>query len=387
MSAFKFNISLSVLNHLGRNLYRSFMTILGEAISNSWDADAKNVYIDIDRDAGQLVIRDDGHGMSENDFQNKFLRIGYSKRKNNISKTESGRPFIGRKGIGKLALLSCAKKVTVISKKKETELIGGIIDNAGLDEAIKDDVSANEYALPLPEPSVYEKFGKNMESGTVLFFEDVNDGIRHRIDYLRKLLALYFRFSLFDPSFNIILNGSPITLNDLDDLVEKTQFLWMINDSDDPYISEKLQKTGNLREEKRLEIDDATVFGFIASVEKPSMLKIRETDEKVSVDLYVNGRLREKDILRHIPTARITESYLYGQIHYNSLDDENDRFTSSREGIVSNDPKFKFFLEKIGEILRDIINDWDEWRVKIKQDGDPENDRITRKESQPNFSI
>lgn len=380
MSAFKFNISLSVLNHLGRNLYRSFMTILGEAISNSWDADAKNVYIDIDRDAGQLVIRDDGHGMSEDDFQNKFLRIGYSKRKNNISKTESGRPFIGRKGIGKLALLSCAKKVTVISKKKETELIGGIIDNAGLDEAIKDDVSANEYALPLPEPSVYEKFGKNMESGTVLFFEDVNDGIRHRIDYIRKLLALYFRFSLFDPSFNIILDGSPISLNDLDDLVEKTQFLWMINDSDDPYISEKLQKTGNLREEKRLEIDDATVFGFIASVEKPSMLKIRETDEKVSVDLYVNGRLREKDILRHIPTARIVESYLYGQIHYNSLDDENDRFTSSREGIVSNDPKFKFFLEKIEEILRDIINDWDVWRVKIKQDGDPENDRITRKE-------
>ena len=26
---FKFNISLSVLNHLGRNLYRSFATVLG----------------------------------------------------------------------------------------------------------------------------------------------------------------------------------------------------------------------------------------------------------------------------------------------------------------------------------------------------------------------
>ena len=28
---FKFAISLSVLNHLGRNLYRNFITVLGEA--------------------------------------------------------------------------------------------------------------------------------------------------------------------------------------------------------------------------------------------------------------------------------------------------------------------------------------------------------------------
>ena len=48
-SKFTFEISLSVLDHLGRNLYRSFTTVLGEAISNAWDADAENVYIDIDR--------------------------------------------------------------------------------------------------------------------------------------------------------------------------------------------------------------------------------------------------------------------------------------------------------------------------------------------------
>ena len=35
---FSFEISLSVLNHLGRNLYRSFVTVLGEAVSNAWDA-------------------------------------------------------------------------------------------------------------------------------------------------------------------------------------------------------------------------------------------------------------------------------------------------------------------------------------------------------------
>ncbi len=77
---FTFNISLSILNHLGRNLYRNIITILGEAISNSWDADAKNVWININKNNNSMEIIDDGVGMTYEDFQNKFLKIGYSKK-------------------------------------------------------------------------------------------------------------------------------------------------------------------------------------------------------------------------------------------------------------------------------------------------------------------
>ena len=141
---FNFNISLSVLNHLGRNLYRNVITVIGEAISNSWDADATNVWIQIDRDNKTMCILDDGIGMNPDDFQNKFLKIGYSKRKNGNYKTRSGRVYIGRKGIGKLALLSCAKRIHIASKVDDGELIGGIIDNSGLDEAIKDDLKSQD---------------------------------------------------------------------------------------------------------------------------------------------------------------------------------------------------------------------------------------------------
>ncbi len=53
---FKFAISLSVLDHLGRHLYRSFATVLGEAISNAWDADARNVWIYLDPDKNGFWI-------------------------------------------------------------------------------------------------------------------------------------------------------------------------------------------------------------------------------------------------------------------------------------------------------------------------------------------
>ena len=130
---YNFNISLSVLNHLGRNLYRNIITVIGEAISNSWDADAKNVWIEIEKEKNYMTIKDDGIGMSGEDFQNKFLKIGYSKRKNGCFKSASGRPLIGRKGIGKLALLSCAQRIHIITKANGEEATGGIIDNSGLD--------------------------------------------------------------------------------------------------------------------------------------------------------------------------------------------------------------------------------------------------------------
>ena len=376
MKQYNFNISLSVLNHLGRNLYRNFITVLGEAISNSWDADAHNVYITIDRDARILIVRDDGEGMNEDDFQNKFLKIGYSKRKDKSTHTNSGRPYIGRKGIGKLALLSCAQTITVLTKKKGVELVGGIIDNSGLDEAIRNNMSSNEYNLGVPDEGIIASYRERLgEEGTILLFQDLKDSIRNRVEYITKLVALYFRFSLKDPEFNIYINEKLITIEELNSIKNKTQFIWTLNGMEDPYI-----RDSKFLKSKDISLENNTIKGFIASVEKPSDIKINGTDEKLTIDLYVNGRLREKDILRHIPIARIVQSYLYGQVHFDSLDDDIDRFTSSREGVVPDDPKFKEVLDLLDGVIKTVIDDWDIWRTEINEDGDSENLRMTKKQ-------
>ena len=190
-------------------------------------------------------------------------------------------------------------------------------------------------------------------------------------------MALYFRFSLLDDSFNIFINEEKITLDHLDNLAEKTQFLWNINNLNDPYISEKL--TNFLKEEVNIQMD-GSVSGFVASVGKPRDLKILTVDERVSIDLFVNGRLRERDILKHIPTARVTENYFYGQIHFDNLDDEKDRFTSSREGIVANDPKYKEFLEIFRKKILEIFDVWDQLRRKHREEGDPDTETISTME-------
>ena len=195
-----------------------------------------------------------------------------------------------------------------------------------------------EYRLP-----VFKKYTKNHTQGTIVYFDKIKGGVKHSLTFLKKYIALYFRFSLLDEDFNIFVGKDLVTHECLEDLASNTQFLWKINDIKDPYIVYVREKFA-LKEEKQLHVK-RNIEGFVASVELPRHLKIITTDEKAGVDLFVNGRLRERDILKHIPTARVVESYLYGQIHFNDLDDDVDRFASSREGIVADDPKYKKLLD------------------------------------------
>jgi hypothetical protein len=373
---FSFIIALSVLNHLGRKLYRSPITIIAEAISNSWDAEATNVWIYIEKD--KIFIKDDGIGMDQFDFQEKFLKVGYSKRGSDNSSTQSKnkkRPFIGRKGIGKLALLSCAEKITVISRKSEKqEYTGGVINNKKLDEDIKNDVDATKSVLDDFDLKDFSKYLKNHKKGTLIFLNKLEKGFNRSFETIRKIIAYYFRFSLIDKNFNIYVNDVKVTVEDLKDLKEKTQFVWTINNHSESYIKQKK----NFKFTSNINVSNKNIKGYLATTEKTKDLNIMNLSESVGVDLFVNGRLREKNIIRHIPklTERIVASYLYGQIHIDTMDDGNDedRFTSSREGVISGDELFENLIKVFDEEVRPILlKEWDQQRRKEEQDGDIEN--------------
>ena len=377
-SDFQFAISLSVLNHLGRNLYRNFITVLGEAISNSWDADAKNVWIDIDKDNSVFSIKDDGDGMTAKDFQSKFLKIGYSKRKEGLTNTAGrGRPYIGAKGIGKLALLSCAQRVSVFTKTEGTEYVGGVIDNTDLNDAIKHDLNPDQYPLEALDFELIDGLSDDHDQGTIIVFEETKEILRVSQEQIKKLLAMSFKFSLLDEEFNLFVNDEQVTIGDLKDLSDKTEFLWLINEYDDDYI----QGLDKLKEDPSAITSDLGLKGFIATVIKPSHTKIRGTEERATIDLFVNGRLRENNIIRHTPTQRVPESYMYGQIHFDFMDQTGtDPFTSSREGIVEDDENFQSLLKFLKKILQKIFDEWDKLRLARGEEGDDENKRKSKKE-------
>lgn len=380
--SYNFKFSMSVLDHLGRKLYRNFITVLWEAISNAWDADATCVWIEIDKENGNFMVIDNWIWMTEDDFQNKFLKIWYSKRKDWISKSKKWRSRIWRKWIWKLALLSCSREVTIITKTSEW-ITWWTINNIELDEKIKENNDTWEYILSTYNLENYKDILKKIwESWTILHFSQFNNEVRNSIGYLRELIALNFRFSLYDNNFKIYLNDEEINFSHLKKLADNTEFLRKINMSDfnqDPYF----WLLWNITKSSNITIESLKISWFIASVRKPSDLKILWTGEKTTIDLFVNWRIRDKDILRHIPTSRLVENYLYWQLSFDQLDDWNneDVFTSNREWIINNDPKYQEFLSIIKSIINRILSEWDDWRIENREDWDPENEtKITKKQ-------
>jgi Histidine kinase-, DNA gyrase B-, and HSP90-like ATPase len=115
--AFELTISLNVLEHLGINLYSNVPSVLSEIVANAWDADASVVSVTWDRPNGRIVIQDDGTGMTAQEVNDRFLKVGHRRRDEQPGLTPKGRRPMGRKGIGKLSLFSIANVVEIETAK------------------------------------------------------------------------------------------------------------------------------------------------------------------------------------------------------------------------------------------------------------------------------
>ncbi|GHE08389.1 ATP-binding protein [Klenkia taihuensis] len=111
---------------LGRQQIAGIPTAINELFKNSYDAYASRVVVDNLLDKNALLLRDDGVGMSERDFLDRWLTVGTD------SKTTGGRfsslappdgfaprPVLGEKGIGRLAIASLGEQVLVMTRPRD----------------------------------------------------------------------------------------------------------------------------------------------------------------------------------------------------------------------------------------------------------------------------
>ena len=78
---FRMTIDLNVLDHLADGLYSSVAAVITETVANAWDADATEVKIGLDIAGDRIEIVDDGLGMDPNAVNDRYLRVGYRRRK------------------------------------------------------------------------------------------------------------------------------------------------------------------------------------------------------------------------------------------------------------------------------------------------------------------
>ena len=114
----------NTIEHLGVRMYSTLPPVLAELIANAYDADAQHVTLKIsdENEEKEIVIEDDGEGMSFDDINDKFLRIGRNRRYEEKNDTTSkGRKVIGKKGLGKLSFFGIAHDIEISTKKDGKE--------------------------------------------------------------------------------------------------------------------------------------------------------------------------------------------------------------------------------------------------------------------------
>ena len=116
-----------IINLLGDELIGSDSLAIFELVKNAYDADATKVIItfnDLDTPERNIVIEDNGCGMSPSIIQNVWLTIGtdYKKKQAKISK-KFHRTSLGNKGVGRLAVHRLADEI-LLESQAEGDLFG-----------------------------------------------------------------------------------------------------------------------------------------------------------------------------------------------------------------------------------------------------------------------
>lgn len=117
-------VASRIVDYLSSGLYESPAACLKELINNAYDADAAEVNVFVKPDADRIIIEDNGHGMDRADFERHFSRISESFKREHSDQTASGRPKIGKIGIGFIAANEICDVMEIYSTKKgSTELL------------------------------------------------------------------------------------------------------------------------------------------------------------------------------------------------------------------------------------------------------------------------
>lgn len=126
-----FKTSARALDMLGRQQIAGIPTATSELFKNAYDAYADDVEVDYFRHANCLLIRDNGYGMTRDEFESNWLTIGtdskYGKQTliNPFEKPE--RPVMGEKGIGRLAISAIGPQVLILTRALREDEIYSLV--------------------------------------------------------------------------------------------------------------------------------------------------------------------------------------------------------------------------------------------------------------------
>lgn len=326
------------IEHLGVRMYSTLPPVLGELVANTYDADASLVEIEL-HDTGdkEIIVRDNGTGMSLDDINRKFLRIGRNRRVDEGTQTTPGnRKVIGKKGLGKLSFFGIAHEIKVKTVK------GGKRNSFVLRwDAIKE-AAGSQNGLSNYQPEVVEPDVDCGDSdGTEIRLRQIERESDFNPEQLANSLARLF---ICDDGFHIRIShngGSPVEVTKERRYAGLSkQIEWSIP-ADIEFESE-FEKKGE-------------ISGLLFTAEKP----ISPNTKMRGITLFSRRKLVNAPEYFSDSTSSHFFSYLTGWLEVDFIDDlDEDVIGTNRQSLNWTHPEMLKLRTHLQKMIRALEIDW-----------------------------
>ncbi len=350
----------NIVKHLGVQMYAGRpVPAIAELISNAWDADAKQVEVELPLDEPwdpgneeQFIrVSDDGNGMTWDMVRNAYLNVGRDRRKiEGTDRSPGGRPLQGRKGVGKLAGFGIADtlEVQTVYKQKDTKvkdyvLIWFQLDLSNVTRVDRGPVPVEvKYAGPVDKSPQ----GARTTKGTTVTLRHLHDRRAQNAERFHRSMSQ--RFLLIGPEFHVQINGQDLRSEDI-------QLQW--------------------REPKKgWQTADVTGCGpvtyWIGFTAQP---RKQNEGELSGILVYTRGKISQEQTFFEISggvTGQHGLRYMVGMVKAEWLDagvDSPDHIATPRDSIAWESPQGTAFKEWGQSLVKRCLTEWAKFRASLRE--------------------
>lgn len=332
------------IEHLGIHQYSTLPPVIAELVANSYDAEAKNVKIYLkDKKEKEIIIVDDGHGMTFKEINSNFLKIGRNRRIDDGKQKSKNdkRLVIGKKGIGKLAFFGIASKIlvdTVHNRKRNVFLMDW--------EKLKEEGKEGNIYKPVPKIVNQETSDKN---GTKITLKEIKRKSDFDAEDVSYSLSRYF--SVFDqPDFNV-----KIFHNDISEVEVKNKLKYK-------NIFPVLKQEFPLNRQNSGYQYSSNIYGTLMAGKDTVPTKFE------GVALFSRGKLVNDHSFYDIKASSHGYKYITGFLNIDFIDEWNKEVISTnRKSLVWEDEDTSELRNYLSRVIQDFYNKYRKWKEDEKK--------------------